>query len=199
LPFIDLDVLAHDQGGAGGARGLGHFHGGKITAVKRLRRILLNTVAAFSLLLCLATAGDWVNSYGHFWNISRDTADTTFTITSDLSAFYFLVTDPALSAHGVTFGYFPQSPTSVPPIENQYGATVQRWLPIRILRGRLVLATGRDVPHWVFVSLFAIPPLVRFRGWRRRRRASVAGTCPKCGYDLRATPERCPECGMVPT
>ena len=96
-------------------------------------------------VLCVAVAGDWVNSYWHFWNISRDTADTSFTITSDLGAFYFVVTDPALSAHGVTFGYFPQSPTSVPPIEKQYGATVQRWLPIRILRGRLVLATDRDV------------------------------------------------------
>ncbi|HEY7115447.1 MAG TPA: hypothetical protein VH475_02610 [Tepidisphaeraceae bacterium] len=54
------------------------------------------------------------------------------------------------------------------------------------------------VPFWLAILISATP----IAGWSWRR-ASVArrrreGLCPSCGYDLRATPDRCPECGLVP-
>lgn len=38
--------------------------------------------------------------------------------------------------------------------------------------------------------------LAYFRLTRRTAR-TLAGLCPTCGYDLRATPDRCPECGEI--
>ena len=51
------------------------------------------------------------------------------------------------------------------------------------------------VPYWAVCTLLCLPlapSTVRWiRAWRRVRR----GLCPICGYDVRASTNRCPECG----
>jgi len=55
-------------------------------------------------------------------------------------------------------------------------------------------------PVWFLAALTGVGPLVALssvaRRWRRGRKRP--GLCTACGYDLRATPDRCPECGAVP-
>ena len=48
----------------------------------------------------------------------------------------------------------------------------------------------------VLSLFFWFPLMLRMERSAKRRRQ---GKCVVCGYDLRATPERCPECGAVPT
>jgi hypothetical protein len=57
------------------------------------------------------------------------------------------------------------------------------------------------VPYWT-VSMpwyYPLPLLLIFPlGWivqRLRNRKPPSGFCKNCGYDLRATPGRCPKCG----
>jgi hypothetical protein len=62
--------------------------------------------------------------------------------------------------------------------------------------------------HVTEFNLFLIWPLVlgvpltvwtaQFLARRVFRKRNRSGLCPKCGYDLRATPDRCPECGTIP-
>lgn len=51
------------------------------------------------------------------------------------------------------------------------------------------------VPHWVFVLSTAILPLLWRNSHMEKRRRLKLGLCLTCGYDLRASKERCPECG----
>ena len=56
---------------------------------------------------------------------------------------------------------------------------------------------AHGVPLWPIVTVLAILPMRWLIAMFRRRVHHRPGFCDKCGYDLRATPDRCPECGMV--
>ena len=51
------------------------------------------------------------------------------------------------------------------------------------------------LPLWPLVMIFGSTLWVTLRPLCRRRKRKKLGLCVKCGYDLRASKERCPECG----
>jgi hypothetical protein len=56
------------------------------------------------------------------------------------------------------------------------------------------------VPYWFLTLVTAIPFYRVSSGYLRRRRARsrrAHGLCTSCGYDLRASLDRCPECGTT--
>lgn len=71
------------------------------------------------------------------------------------------------------FGFNLQNPNS--PGERSFGITV--------------------VPFWILIAIELFPICWKYRRIRKRSALASRGICPTCGYDLRATPRRCPECG----
>jgi hypothetical protein len=50
-------------------------------------------------------------------------------------------------------------------------------------------------PFWLPVIIFGAGPGIWFWARAHRKHRIADGACEECGYDLRASPERCPECG----
>jgi hypothetical protein len=89
------------------------------------------------------------------------------------------------------FGYRRETtPTATLPAETV--ASFATPLP------RTLVTRWVSLPLWALALLTGILPLGRLRSMLRQRRRVDGVRCLACGYDLRATPERCPECGTVP-
>ena len=64
-----------------------------------------------------------------------------------------------------------------------------------------VPTTELSLPYWLLTIISAALPfwalVESVKAWQRRRRPNLEHACPACGYDLRTTPGRCPECGAA--
>ena len=71
----------------------------------------------------------------------------------------------------------------------------------KLLRVEFVQLCTWNVCNLLYLCFWPLPALwlaIRMRRvirWYDRRRLERAGRCGICGYDLRASPHRCPECG----
>lgn len=114
----------------------------------------------------------------------------------------------AIPARRSIDGARPGEPSSVPYVAR--AVTMPAWRPPFTKFGynynrrdpTVLYVAYRQVhvPHWMICGALAIlPTLTLVRSVRRRvtsRYRAQRGLCPRCGYDLRASPDKCPECGL---
>jgi hypothetical protein len=159
-----------------------------------MRRRLFNLLAALSLLAGIAVAGVWVRSYWkhdylvliHGRVSARASSDRGFLschgwiVRGGLDGLDKLswVTSARTSRDGLNLRLFEWQYTEGDKTDERVSA---KWY----LR----------VPHWSFVALSLPVPTLWLLIRRHRLERKRQGHCRQCGYDLRATPERCPECG----
>ena len=172
-----------------------------------MKRRLFTILSALSLLLCVAVCVMWVRSY---W-----VADTlSFRYREGTPTRWFFVTSGRGRAGIASYWFnYPWQPTPewahgrvgwrTAPVKPAYAEDSHKvvWerLGVRLYR----YADRRNHAAWslslsyLYIPLLPLPLLALLYLFPTRRRRS--GLCPSCGYDLRATPGRCPECGLVPT
>ena len=162
---------------------------------------IINLVAVFSLLLSLSIGGLWMRSYWRSDDFQQSGRQWVFSASK--GRIWFVHTSRP---------YWTGDGYRVHPVSQNFEKQFDRLLTVKSTEsGRLVSVIGFaytshydpffsckfiyvGVPLWLFVAFTMVPPLLAVR----RRLSRVApGCCQGCGYDLRATPNRCPECGAV--
>jgi hypothetical protein len=94
----------------------------------------------------------------------------------------------ALNPSGAWFRKISVHPGGVKMLRDESGAIAWQ---------ALTSFTTVEIPWWSLLLLFSLWPALNRIARLRHRAKQRRGLCPACGYDLRATPERCPECGAA--
>ena len=170
-----------------------------------MRRRLLNFLTALSLLLCVAAVV--------LWSDLGPRGERGSVMVGRHTRYRVAAFDPALELRLSRF-----SDAALGSGMTNYAGMTGEWHWPRggllgfIALGRTEHFTDRSgarhsmtvrvvlLPYWLLAAVTAAPPA--WWAWRfldRRARAGRAalGLCRTCGYDLRATPGRCPECGAA--
>ena len=165
--------------------------------MKRVTRHLFTLCSATSLLLCAALCVLWVRS-----NWEADVFARSVTVPDPASSGLHVLREDSVESEDGTVRWTralrpPPDPT---PIQREVELM---WFPLLSSRvspqpsfawesqpGYLLII----VPHWALV-LGTLPLPAAYLWSASRRRRWPVGHCRHCGYDLRASPERCPECG----
>ena len=167
-----------------------------------MKRRLFTILSALSLLIFMAVCVLWVRGLSRYemWEY-QTSADKLYHVVSVHGDIYFSAVDRSPSIHApVGFKY---SGAKAPAHWDSWHASTpkpnvaRRMLGVGFIRFeygvKLVLAC------WLLSASCMVLPTLWMSRYVRERLRTARGLCPSCGYDLRATPERCPECGHAAT
>jgi hypothetical protein len=169
-------------------------------------RILFNAATVLSLVLCMVTVAAWVRSYQAGDAVHWPMANPRLLLKIVTYRGGLLVEantlvgtrDVLLSPGAARRVQF--APKSYAELTDSQSTFFNRFGFALDYRQNRVFATRQlACPYWFIMLLTAILPAARLvarRRWARRSRMRP-GLCRNCGYDCRATPDRCPECGTA--